>query len=53
MLETLKRTQTVHGTKWTVGTSAYYIQKLGEMLAHPPRGCQPKAKAYRARLRKL
>ncbi len=53
MLETLKRTMTVHGTKWTTGTSSYYKARLTEMLAHPPRGCQPKARAFRVRLSKV
>lgn len=52
-LETLKRTETVHGTSWNAGTRAYYRPKLAAMLAHPPKGAEREAAALVKRFRKV
>lgn len=53
MLEVLKKTSTVHGTKWNDGMNGYYKGQVERMLSQIPRGCQSEARAFRSRLRKL
>ncbi|HXK37159.1 MAG TPA: hypothetical protein VJ553_06275 [Candidatus Paceibacterota bacterium] len=52
-LETLKRTETVHGTAWNAGTLRYYKPRMATMLAKPPRGAEQTAESLRKRLRKV
>jgi len=49
-IERMSKVPIVHGDAWRTGTIDYYRAKLGDMVAHPPRGCQVKAAAYRKRL---
>lgn len=53
MLEKLAETPAIHGSTWKEGTARYYKRVLSQLLAQTPRGCQPKAKAYRRRLAKV